>query len=114
MQLAGRNNSSEQGMIIPIVLRGVEDLPEEIKGRIQYLDFSKYTTASANIRKNQTYVDDIGKVAKGISGLYRLFKNVDACKECDTFALPDPDTIKPLRPEGTPSSNPFPGTAGSR
>ena len=60
MKLAGAN-SGEYGMIIPIVLRGGDNLPDDIKKRIHYLDFSKYTTASANIRNNSEYVEQIGR-----------------------------------------------------
>lgn len=112
MELAGKSRPTKYGMIVPIVLRGVEDVPEDIKKSIHYLDFSKYTTASANIRKNEEYVAQIGMLAKNIRELYRLFEKLDPCKECDEFALPDANSIKPLRAAGNSPTNPFPGREG--
>jgi hypothetical protein len=105
-----RRHKSGLGMIIPIVLRGGKYLPDDIKKRLHYLDFSKYTTASANIRKNTEYVEQIGRLARKISELYRLFEDLDPCKDCDNFTLPDALSIKPLRTIGKSLANPFPGS----
>lgn len=112
MDLAGKSKFDDKGMIIPIVLRGVEDLPEDIRKRVHYLDFSKYTTASANIRKNEEYVSQIKSVAAKMHELYRALGNVEPCKDCDSFALPD--DVKPFRQSGLPSANPYPGSEGSK
>jgi TIR domain len=110
MKLAGNPGVAQRGMIIPIVLRGVEDLPDDIKKRIHYLDFSRYTTASAKIRRNKEYVGRIGELARKISELYRLFEHLDPCKDCDDFSLPDVNVLKPFRSADKSLANPFPGS----
>jgi len=112
LQIAGR--TGQYGMIVPIVLRGVEDLPDDIKSRIHYLDFSKYTTASSDIRKNPQYVEQIKQLAKEMGHLYRAFKHLDPCKDCDQFKLPDDAAITPFRAAGKSPPSPFPGAEGAK
>jgi len=114
MELAGKQKPDKYGMIIPIVLRGAEDVPEDIKKSVHYLDFSKYTTASANIRKNEEYVLQIRRLANKLSELHQLFENLDPCKDCEDFTLPDANDVQPLRPSGKPPTSPFPGSQGAQ
>lgn len=108
IKLVGKSRCAGRGMIIPVVLRGIEDVPEDIRKHVHYLDFSKYTTASANIRKNEDYVSKIRKVAENMRDLYQAFGNLDPCQDCANFALPR--EAAPLRRSGPPSANPFPGS----
>jgi hypothetical protein len=114
MELAGTPFAPHRGMIIPIVFRGEkEELPEDIKNQLHYLDFSEYTTATPNIRGNLKYVQEIEKVARKIYELHRLFENIDPCRACDEFILPDVTQIQPLSPSGKLTPPPFPGSQTS-
>ena len=113
MKIAGQTKPGKYGMIIPIVLRGAEDVPEDIKKCIHYLDFSRYTTASANIRKNEEYVAQIGRLAKKIREMHQLFEELDPCKGCSDFSLPEASKVAPLRPAGKSTAAPFPGSQGA-
>jgi TIR domain len=106
--VAGESKFGNKGIIVPIVLRGGDDLPEDIKKNIHYLDFSKYTTASANIRKNEEYVLQIKKLAERMGQLYRDLEGLELCKDCDQFSLPDENEVKPFRRAGSPPANPYP------
>jgi len=78
----------ERGMIIPIVLRGAAEMPPKIRNRTQYLDFSKYTTASPRISRNKKYVEEIDRIARYIYEIYQELKAGDVCSACGEFALP--------------------------
>jgi len=110
LKLIDKSKLGNKGMIIPIILRGGEDLPEEISRRIHYLDFSKYTTASVNIRKNEEYVSQIKKVAESMHEIYKALKNIDPCADCEGFSLPEVGKVKPLRSSGALTANPYPGS----
>jgi hypothetical protein len=110
MKLVKKSKLGNKGMIIPIVLRGVEDLPEDISKRVHYLDFSKYTTASVNIRKNEEYVSEIRKIAASMHELYKALRNIDPCADCESFSLPEAAEVKPLRHIGELTASPYPGS----
>lgn len=109
MELAGKAFTPHRGMSIPIVYRMADELSDEIKKSVHYLDFSKYTTASPRIRKNPVYVEELKKLAEKIHQLYRLFENIDPCRSCHEFTLPDPSQVQPLRSAKLPAP-PFPGS----
>ena len=87
-QLVQDRSLRDKGMIIPIVLRGGDNVPSKIKDRLQYADFSKYTTATPHIAKNTKYVAEIDKIARYIYAMYRELRNKDVCSTCDTFVIP--------------------------
>jgi len=98
-----------RGLIIPIVLRG--NLPDKIKQNIHYYDFSSFTTATRDIRKNSKYVKAIDEIAEYIYSLKEDLEGleIDVCGDCESFTLPPADSVSPLR---TGNLNPpFPGTS---
>jgi hypothetical protein len=107
--LGGRVNNN--GMIFPIILRGDKaDLPPNIKDRIQYCDFSKFTTASQHIKKNSRYVRDIEKIAITISEYNKAFKelNIDPCCGCESFSLPSEEDIELWEEKSSKPTSTFP------
>jgi hypothetical protein len=103
--LAGRL-PNEFGMIIPIVLRpGVAGVPDKIRNRLQYSDFSRYTTATPTISSNPQYVEKIEEIAEYIQRVSIAFGDLDPCQGCDDFLIP-PLEAGAARPPQTP---PFPG-----
>jgi hypothetical protein len=97
-----------RGLIIPIVLRG--NLPDKIKQNIQYHDFSSFTTATRDIRKNSKYVEVIDGIAAYIYNLKVDLEElaIDVCGNCKSFTLPPADSVSPLGSGN--STPPFPGS----
>jgi hypothetical protein len=88
-----------RGFIIPIVLRGADDIPPRIKSQTHYADFSRFTLASADLIRNPEYIGEIQKIAKVIYEHYLLFEetSIDPCVACGSFALPAIDELIPWR-----------------
>lgn len=79
------------GLIIPVVLRGrTEDLPSWIRQHRHFCDFSRFSTATRNIRSNAEYARKIDEIAFYVFELHRLFQatHVDPCRDCLAFQLP--------------------------
>jgi hypothetical protein len=103
-----RRDLRDKGMIIPIVLRGAPDVPDKIKRRFHFLDFSKYSTASPKISRNRKYAEEIDKIARYIYELYTELRNAgqDVCANCGEFALPPEQDVQPWK--ATPAEPRYP------
>lgn len=104
-ELAGGKLPIEKGMIIPIVFRpGAGGIPARIKGRVHYADFSKFTTASPDIRSNPEYVNKIEEIAAYIDDLSHCLSGVDTCHDCPNFVIPpiDSDELSKPQPQSFP------------
>ena len=104
----GEAATREKGMIIPIILRGEDELPPKIKGKIHYSDFSKFTLAETSIKNKPEYIEKIEEIAKHIRKLYRAFQDSgkQICKDCSSFTIPAETDLRPWREEA--SVAPFP------
>jgi hypothetical protein len=92
----GPHLKREDGLIIPVIFRGKERLPAEI-GTSHYLDLSRFTLARPQISENDTYADEIKRVAGYIARMSEL--EVDGAHDCTTFELPaapPPPDVSPL------------------
>jgi hypothetical protein len=85
------SNGSGFGLIIPVVLRGVECLPHKIKNNRMYYDFSKYDLCSPEISYNPNYKDAMQEIAKRVYEIYNHIKEQkeDFCECCSSFEFPD-------------------------
>ncbi len=103
-RILGTQLKPEEGMIIPIILRGGhEQLPESIR-RYHHLDFRSWTTASGQILRNARYVREIDHVAEYISRLVGLGQQLEGA-HCEDFVLPRGSGRSPfpnLRPQPLP------------
>jgi hypothetical protein len=92
--------SDGRGFIIPIILRGADDIPDRIKKHVHYNDrFAKFTLAATDLIRNPEFIGEIQKIAAVIYEHYRDFEHatVDPCSGCSTFVLPAPTDLKPWR-----------------
>lgn len=100
----GHKLPREQGMILPIVLRGDKgELPEEITTSV-YLEFTQYTVASPKIRDNEPSMKEIKKLAEYVEQIFKLGSHLR--EDCGEFDLPPAGgglSFKPAPPK-------FPGT----
>ena len=91
----------EVGLIIPVVLRGADQVPATIKSGRHYVDFSHFSLASTEIKRNPDFLAEIRKMALVIHRHHLAFMRsaVDACSGCDDYRLPAEEEIKPWRPD---------------
>ena len=78
-------------MIIPIILRGLDYLPENIK-KIQYQnDFSKYALWSTNISQSPDFEPIIREIVKVIYEIYNMLRqdpDLFENQNCSDFTIP--------------------------
>jgi hypothetical protein len=89
-----------RGFIIPVILRGGDDVPARISQHRHYSDFSRFTLATPNLITNPEYVEEIRKIAQVIYGHYTAFRDAGAtpCENCAAFSLPDRADVSAWRP----------------
>ena len=78
-------------LIIPVIMtRHPAGLPPQIAGPGFYLDFSRYTLASGDLKSNPDFIPDIEKIVQRIVEHYHLVKQwAPPGHDSSTFALPD-------------------------
>ena len=87
------------GLIAPIVFRGPEAIPAEIKERRLYTDFSRYSLAgNPNISKNRNFADKIRNIADRFLEIWTDLRRLpdDPCQTCDAFQLPTDADVLPI------------------
>jgi TIR domain-containing protein len=99
--LLGKAVDPAHGFIIPIILRGDDDIPERIKRYSHYANFSRFTLAMPDIIRNPVYVEEIRRIAKVIHEHYKTFQSAgaDACTLCSGFQLPTTSAVASWRPQ---------------
>jgi len=107
------NQSTDMGMIIPIILRGdMKDsssiIKSKIKDGIHYCDFSKFSLSNMDITDSSECINKIDHIATEIYSMYQLFEdcNGDPCHGCNSFSLPSEDEVRLWKNNNVP---PFPG-----
>jgi hypothetical protein len=78
-------------LIIPVIMtRHPVSLPPQISGPGMYVDFSRYTLATGDLKTNPDYLLDIQKIVQRIARHYHLLKNAAPAEhDCGRFVLPD-------------------------
>ena len=81
--------AQRKSLIIPVVIRGEESLPEELKRHRQYYSFAKTLLGPADFRQRRC-MEHIFKIAGDIFDRYQMFRSagIDPCSQCDTFQFP--------------------------
>jgi len=78
-------------LIIPVIMtQHPERLPPQISNSTFYVDFSHFTMATADLKSNQDFLPDIGKMVKRIATHYQYQKMyLPPGHDCNQFVLPD-------------------------
>lgn len=99
------------GLIIPIVFRGATELPEELKKKRLFYDFTEFMLCDTEIGKNPKYAGEICKIAAYIAARYREFSYCadDFLGRCDEFKLPSDEEIGEWLSTVQGSTTAFPG-----
>lgn len=78
-----------KGLIFPVVIRGYEDLPPEIKDKRLAMNFENITLGEPEIRRHPAYAAKIRDIAKHIAALYTAFANLPGdSADCNNYSLP--------------------------
>jgi hypothetical protein len=88
-----------RGFIIPVVLRGGDNIPQRIRQHVHWTDFSKFTLATPRLASNPEYIAKVEQIAHTIHELYLAFGEIGAnpCTGCDTFSLPPASSLPAWR-----------------
>jgi hypothetical protein len=102
---------NHKGAIIPIILRGSQALPEYIRSKRQFHDFSGFVVSRTRLIRNPNFNRKISDIAAYIYDLYNN-NSEDHCRDCHAFQLPAVDEIVPWMNSAKclPMPHPFPGT----
>jgi len=115
LRALGALSDKKHGFIIPIVFRGEDCLPREIKQRRHYYKFDDFLLSDPEIAKHPKYAAVIKDIAKRIYDLHKALKALteDPCSGCDSFTLPTETEIADWLEEVHGTTTPFPGRAGA-
>jgi len=86
----GKSVDKKYGLIIPIVFRGADSIPSEIKERRQYYSFEAFQLSDVEMSRHPNYAGKIKEIAKYIYDRYKAMValNSDVCECCTEFKLP--------------------------
>ena len=90
LRLLNSSTTSKHGLIIPVVFRGEERLPNFIRDRRHYYDFQSFSLSSSKISEHPEFSRQIKELAKYICDRLDDLSSLseDVCKDCDGFSLP--------------------------
>ncbi len=77
-------------LIIPVIMtQHPWHLPSQITSPGMYVDFSRYTMATADLKTNPDFLPDIEKIVQRIARHYHLLKMaIPPAHDCNQFVLP--------------------------
>lgn len=89
--------NKHNGLIIPIVLKGADALPSEIKNERHFYDFSDYSLATPDILSHPKHNQQIAEIAQYIRKLYQTMVEAghDPQNECENHIIPSEGEILP-------------------
>jgi hypothetical protein len=105
------------GVIIPIVFRGFDYLPEGIKSKRLCFDFKEFDEYETDRELGRRYGKQIRMIADYVVKCCNTFEAVadDICVGCEEFDLPSEERVRPWLTElksTRPARAPFPGRTG--
>ena len=109
-RLARVSKWSDHGLIIPVVFRDPDGLPEPLKRRV-YWDFSTYTLVEPGIGNNKEYASKIVKIAETIHKWYKELETCTPhpCTNCDKYQLPSETDVANWLQTVLSPAQPLPG-----
>jgi hypothetical protein len=105
---AAKIDNPAAGLIIPVIFRGSDTVPNEVKTRYME-DLSEFFLVSPEISHDARYAPKIKDIADYIYKRYREFQKVPAVYDnCADFDFPDEDDIRDWLHTVVPPPLPFP------
>lgn len=92
---SGVSDLQNKGLIFPVIYRGLDDLPNEIKSCRNYLNF-EHLIHERDFKRRECHAQ-LKTLSQQISDRYRVLTNAGMVQPepCKQFSFPDLDTIKP-------------------
>lgn len=112
LKLLPNPRDKAKGLIIPIVIRGFDNLPSGIKDSRQCHDFSGFLASDTKMHKHHKYSPEITRIATYIAARCAAFKGItsDPCASPGgKFSLPNGESIKTWIEGMMPTALHFPG-----
>jgi TIR domain len=83
------------GLIIPIVLRGADMMPPQIKTSRAFYDFSDYFFSDQQLSGRPEYHRQVREIAKYIADCYETLRGLPELPggDCKSFKFSDPDEV---------------------
>jgi hypothetical protein len=90
LKLLGNLSVQEHGLIIPVVCRGRNLLPDVIKTRRNFFDFEQYYLGGTTLPHRGKCLTDVQEIARYIRARYEELTSlpVDITGDCGSFQLP--------------------------
>jgi hypothetical protein len=116
LKLLGGSANKMPGLIIPIIFRGEDCLPKEIKERRQYYNFGDFLLSDVKIGKHPKYARKIQEIARSIYDHYKTLAALheDPCSGCSQFTFPTDAEISQWLEGIRGFAAPFPGREEGR
>ena len=95
LELLGLSHGRKEGLIIPVVLRAANRLPEEIKDQRLYHDFSRFVLSDRRMSRNPKYTPQIKEIAGYVAERCESLRAVSdqLTTDCQEFSFPTLDDI---------------------
>ena len=99
------------GLIIPVVYRGCDVLPQYIKGSRNFYDFEAFFLGGRTQKRNHKYLLSMKEIANYIFQRCRDLNSLplDPCDCCDSFDIPNESDLNGWLDNLLPSQQKFPG-----
>jgi hypothetical protein len=98
---------AEHGLIIPVVLRGFDDLPQNIRSNRQVYRFEPYSVSGPKLIQNRRFDAEIQRMAQYIVDRVRELEE-DAI-DCSDFQMPGENDVSDLLSDMASRPVVFPG-----
>ena len=116
LRLLGSAADRRRGLIIPIIFRGEERFPQEIKELRQFHNFDSFLLSDVEMKKNPKYDRTIKAIAAYIYDRCQKFAGLpegqDPFGKCENFSFPTHEEVMPWLKTVASSPMPFPGRKG--
>jgi len=98
---------AEHGLIIPVVLRNFDQLPDEIRSTRQVYKFEQYFTCDPRLSKNKSFAKEIAGLAQYVAARCRELRELQV--DCSGYSMPDEEAARTLAARLTSPPPGFPG-----
>jgi hypothetical protein len=85
--------SKKNGLIVPVVLRNLDQMPAEMKGRM-WADLQEFQEEESGLARPRSYFEEIRKLASYVAARYRELSALPDDELCNGFQLPDEDAAR--------------------
>ena len=89
----GVSVSKKNGLIVPVVLRNLDQMPAEMKKRM-WSDLQEFQEEESGLARPKSYFEEIRKLGSYVAARYRELSALPDEGLCNGFQLPDEDAAR--------------------